>query len=165
MIRHHLYLLLLVSLGLSGCGYHLRGSPAFFDETHSVYLMTPNDRLFDELAVLIRDSVTTITSTKDDADAVLRLGKESFVKRTLSVDPDTGKEREFELSYSVSFTLRKPDGEILVKTQTVNVLRDYLFDDDQVIGKSREQEVLKKEMRRDVVHQILSRLSLELTQP
>lgn len=165
MIHHRLVILLLVSLGLGGCGYHLRGSAPFFDETHSVYLQTSNDLIFDEMAVHIRDSGTTIASTKDEADAVLRLGKEAFSKRTLAVDPDTGKEREFELSYSVSFALIKSDGEVLAENQTVKVLRDYVFDDDQVIGKSREQEVLKKEMRRDAVSQILTRLSLVLTDP
>ena len=71
-------------------------------------------------------------------------------------------EREFELSYSVSFELRKTDGTVLVEHQTVSLVRDYLFDADQVIGKSREQNVLKKEMRRDAAQRILTRLSAAL---
>ena len=163
MIRSLLIALLFASLGLNGCGFHLRGSPPFPDDARSVYLRTSNDLLFDELAVYLRDSGATVTSTKDGADAVLDLSKENFTKRTLSVDPDTGKEREFELSYSVSFELRKSDGTVLVKNQTVNLVRDYVFDADQVIGKSREQNVLKKEMRRDAAQRILTRLSAALT--
>ena len=162
MTRARLTLVFIVSLALGGCGFHLRGAPPFPDDARSVFLRTANDLLFDELAVYLRDSGATVIDIKDGADAVLDLTNEKFTKRTLSVDPDTGKEREFELSYSVSFELRKADGTVLVRQQTVNLVRDYLFDADQVIGKSREQDVLRKEMRRDAAQQILTRLSAAL---
>lgn len=162
MTRTLLMLFFVVSLSSSGCGFHLRGSPPFPDDARSVYLKTPNDLLFDELAVYLQDSGATVISNEEGADAVLNLSKENFTKRTLSVDPDTGKEREFELSYSVSFELRKTDGTVLVEHQTVSLVRDYVFDADQVIGKSREQNVLKKEMRRDAAQRILTRLSAAL---
>lgn len=162
MTRHLLVVFFVASLGLNACGFHLRGSPPFPDDARSVYLKTTNDLLFDELAVYLRDSGATIISGEEGADAVLDLSQERFTKRTLSVDPDTGKEREFELSYSVSFELRKTDGTVLVEHQTVSLVRDYLFDADQVIGKSREQNALKNEMRRDAAQRILTRLSAAL---
>lgn len=164
MVRKLLLVLLFVSLGLTGCGFHLRGSPPFPEDARALYLKTSNNQLFDELAVYLRDSGATVMQTKDGADAVLNLGNESFNTRTLSVDPDTGKEREFELSYSVSFELRKSDGTILVEHQTVNLVRDYVFDNDQVIGKSREKGVLEIEMRRDAAQRILTRLAAALSE-
>ena len=162
MTRNLLVLFFVASLGLSACGFQLRGSPPFPDDARSVYLKTTNDLLFDELSVYLSGSGATIIRAEEHADAVLDLSKEKFTRRTLSVDPDTGKEREFELSYSISFELRKTDGTVLVEHQTVSLVRDYLFDADQVIGKSREQGVLKKEMRRDAAQRILTRLSAAL---
>ena len=52
---------------------------------------------------------------------------------------------------------------MLVNRQTVSLVRDYVFDTDQVIGKSREQNVLRKEMRRDAAQRILTRLSAALS--
>ncbi len=162
MTRNLLILFFVASLGLNACGFHLRGSPPLPDDAGPVYLKTPSDVLFDELAVYLRDSGATVIRNQEGADTVLDLSKEIFTRRTLSVDPDTGKEREFELSYSISFELRKSDGTVLVGLQTVSLVRDYVFDADQVIGKSREQNVLRKEMRRDAAQQILTRLSAAL---
>ena len=162
MARLFLIVLFVASLGLNGCGFHLRGSPPFPEDARSVYLRAPNDLLYDELVVYLNNSGAAVSDQKEGADAILDLSKEEFSSRTLSVDPDTGKEREFELSYSISFEFRKSDGTVLVKHQTVNLVRDYVFDADQVIGKSREQDVLRKEMRRDAAQRILTRLSAAL---
>ena len=162
MSRELLIVSLTLSLPLRACGFHLRGSPPIRDDARLVYLQTPNALLSDELAVYLRDSGTSVIETQEGADAILYIGKEHFTRRTLSVDPDTGKEREFELSYSVSFEFRKADGTVLVNNQTVSLVRDYLFDADRVIGKSREQEVLEREMRRAAVQQILTRLGTAL---
>jgi len=43
-------------------------------------------------------------------------------------------------------------------SQSVSLLRDYVFDPDAVIGKSREEGVLREEMRRDAAQQILRRI-------
>ena len=49
-------------------------------------------------------------------------------------------------------------GKALVKPHNVRIVRDYLFDSDIVIGKSREEHLLREEMRRDGILQMLRRL-------
>ena len=85
---------------------------------------------------------------------MLQLSDERFSRRVLSVDSNTGKEREFELAYQVAFQVTGAGGEELVPKQTVSLVRDYVFDADAVLGKSREQSVLQAEMRRDAAARI-----------
>ena len=68
------------------------------------------------------------------------------------------KEQEFELSYTVSINARTADGKILIPPEVLSVRRDYVFDRDALIGKSREESVLRIEMRQDAAQQILLRL-------
>ena len=146
---------------LSSCGFHLRGVSTLPDGARSLYLSAPA-ALRDELSVHLSDGGATFVDAADTAEVTLRIVKEDFDRRTLSVDPDTGKEREFELTYAVTFEARRQDGSALLKRQTVTLLRDYIFDSDQVLGKSREQNTLRSEMRRDAAQQILTRLNSAL---
>lgn len=155
---------ILIALGasvlLASCGFQLRGSSNLPEGT-SIFLQAP-EAIGDELEVYLRDGGAAITARRDEADAVLSVSDEEFHRRVLSVDPDTGKEREFELSYTLSFFVRASDGSMLVERQALKLLRDYVFDADQVIGKSREQGVLRQEMRRDAAQQILARINAVL---
>ncbi|MEM7250086.1 MAG: LPS assembly lipoprotein LptE [Pseudomonadota bacterium] len=115
--------------------------------------------LREEVTNVLTSSGARIASSRDDADAILRLSNEDRKERLLGVDPDTGKAREFELAYSVSFGLQDGSGKALVPTQRLRVVRDYVFDRDALIGKSRERGVLISEMRRDAALQLVRRLS------
>ena len=108
--------------------------------------------------MLLLDAGVTVTESTDTADSVLKLQGEQYEKRTLSVDPTTGKGREFEVTYSITFSLRSVEGEVLLRRQSIELQRDYLFDVDQVIGKSQEEGLLQAEMRRDAVQRILRRI-------
>ncbi len=156
-------LTLLVAGGVvAGCGFELRGTPRLPEGTSSVYVRAPVD-IATELEVYLRDAGAGLARARQDAEAILDVGAERFDQRLLSVDPNTGKEREIEVSYAVSFSLTKTDGTRLLEPQTVTLLRDYVFDADQVLGKSREQGVLHQEMRRDAAQQILRRINAALS--
>jgi LPS-assembly lipoprotein len=150
--------LVLASL-LGGCGFHLRGSVELPQGIDSVYLRGGSELLRTEVGEYLKVAGATLVNRPEDADAILAFGGEAFEQRLLAVDPNTGKEREFEISYAVTFGLRDPSGQPIVADQSITLLRDYVFDADQVIGKSREQAVLREEMRRDAAEQILGRLS------
>ena len=58
----------------------------------------------------------------------------------------------------MSHSLRSVEGEVLIRRQSIELQRDYLFDVDQVIGKSQEEGLLQAEMRRDAIQQILRQI-------
>ena len=159
------FLLVTLLLGLlSGCGFQLRGS-ADLQGLKSVRIDTGSTILRDELAVFLEDGgVVLVDDKKAQVDAVLSAYDENYQRRVLSVDSNTGKAREYELAYTVKFNLvdGDGDGEALVSEQRVRLVRDFVFDEDAVIGKSREEDVLRQEMRRDAMQRILRRLTATL---
>ena len=144
----------------SGCGYQLRGAVSLPPDLDAIHIAGPPE-IGAALARML-DSGGIQVQAPGPARAVLRLSDERFSRRLLSVDPNTGKEREFELAYRVAFQLTDADGKVLVPKQSVSLLRDYVFDADAVLGKSREQSVLRDEMRRDAAGQIARRLATSL---
>ena len=157
-------LILALALAIAGgCGYQLRGTASLPPELGAVHVTGPRD--ISAVVVRMLDGAgVRIEPAGDSAGTVLHLGDERLDRRVLSVNPDTGKESEFELAYHVTFRVTGAEGEELVPKQTVSLLRDYVFDARAVLGKSREQEVLHAEMRRDAAARIVGRVGATLGQ-
>ena len=144
-----------------GCGYQLRGTASLPPELGAVHVTGPPD-ISAAVALMLDGAGVRVEPAGDSAGTVLHLGDERLDRRVLSVNPDTGKESEFELAYLVTFRVTGAEGEALVPKQTVSLLRDYVFDARAVLGKSHEQEVLHAEMRRDAAARIVGRIAATL---
>ena len=153
--------LALVIAATAGCGYQLRGAVSLPPALDGIRVTGPAG-IGDALTQMLESGGADVRPESGSAKAVLRLGRERFSRRVLSVDPDTGKEREIELAYSVAFRVAGGDGEELMPEQTVSLLRDYMVDAGAVLGKSHEENVLREEMRRDAAGQIARRIATSL---
>ena len=155
-------LVLVLSIAAAGgCGYQLRGAVSLPPDLDAVHVAGPPD-IGAALTQVLDSGGIQVQSTRDSTKAELKLSGEKFSRRVLSVNPDTGKESEFELAYQVTFQVTGEGDVELVPRQTVSLVRDYVFDPDAVLGKSREQNVLRAEMRRDAAGQILRRIETAL---
>ena len=146
-----------------GCGYQLRGTASLPPELGSVHVTGPRD-ISAAVIRMLGGAGVPVEPARASAGTVLQIGDERLDRRVLSVNPDTGKEAEFELAYHVTFRVTGAEGEELVPKQTVSLLRDYVFDARAVLGKSREQEALHAEMRRDAAARIVVRIGASLGQ-
>jgi LPS-assembly lipoprotein len=68
-----------------------------------------------------------------------------------------GRVREYQLRYRVVFRVASPKGLDFVPPTAVVLTRDITFN-DQVLAKETEETQLYKEMRSDLVQQIIRRL-------
>ena len=144
-----------------GCGYQLRGGVSLPPALDVIHVAGPAG-IGAALTQMLESGGAGVRPGRESAKAVLRLSRERFSRRVLAADPGTGKEREIELAYSVTFRVTGGDGEELMPEQTVSLLRDYVADADAVLGKSREEGVLREEMRRDAAGQIVRRVATAL---
>lgn len=148
-------LAIIAALLLAGCGFHPRGQMNFASEISALQLRGPM-ALVDELTVLLESNDVAVTS--DQQSAVLIVEKEMLDRQILSVDSRTGKEREHSLAYTVVYRLISAEGKELLSQQTVHIVRDYVLDEEAILGKDRERDVLQQEMRRSAANQIFRRL-------
>ncbi len=146
----------------SGCGFKLRGPIELPPPLEVTYIQgSPQNELVRELRRGLENVGARVTQERAEASAVLRLLKERFDRRVLSVG-STGKVTEYELTYQVRFDVLDAEGESLMEDQTLNLVRGYLNDESQVIGKADEEGLIREEMRRDAVRLMFYRMRAQL---
>jgi LPS-assembly lipoprotein len=151
-------LITVLTLSLSACGFHMRGSSVDSLGASSIYIQAGNAV---EIAAQLRSRLVldevTIADAPSKADLVITLNSEQFDRRVLSVDANTGKVREFELGYEVTLSATHQGREILA-TQKLELLRDFTFDETAVLGTFQEEAVLRRELAEDAADMALRRI-------
>lgn len=153
------YVFLVVSLGsLSGCGFHLRGAVQLPAQMQMMYIQgVPGSELILDLHRSLGSSNVQLVNSIDKADAILVILVDQVTRRVLSVG-STGRAREYELTYKVRFSVVKPDQSPLLKPEQHIIRRDFSFDENDILGKSSEELLMRQEMQRDMARLILRRL-------
>lgn len=148
-------------LAVAGCGFQLRGSANIPASLQTMYVQGVNMQQGLGLELkrgLTRNGVTVLSDYQQD-NAVLTILDNKFERRVLSVGSDA-KVSEYELHGIVTFKVSDGEGKVLADSQTVEALRDYQFDQNQVLGKDEEERLLKEQLNQQLVQSILRRLSV-----
>ena len=151
-------LLCVLLIVLQGCGFYPVGAVQLPDRLERTFIDgDPYDELVVELGRSLRAAGAEVVDVETDASGVVRVLSQRFSRRTLSVGRD-GKVREYELHYRVRLQIGDSQGRDLTPIQTFDLVRDYLNDETDVLGKSQEESLLRTEMRREAARRILRRL-------
>jgi len=155
------YFLISLLLFLTACGFHLRGSQeALSLNISNVYIQAVNAaRLAAQVRSDLSASDVTFSTTPTSADYVIRLANESLHKSILSVSPVTGKVEEYQLEFSAFLSISKGE-ESLLSNKEIRMVRDYTFDEDAVLGKASEEEVLNQELIGQAASQIIRQIQI-----
>jgi LPS-assembly lipoprotein len=140
---------------LAACGFKLRGQQTFPFETISVPLNSPLGFELKRNIAAASDQAKLVDNSAD-ADAVLSILSEAQEKVILSLNTQ-GRVREFQLRYRVVYRVSSPKGLDFIAPTSVLLTRDITFN-DQVLAKETEEAQLYREMRSDLVQQIVRRL-------
>lgn len=145
--------LLLILVGISACGWQLRGW------THESAISELNLVTRDRYAPLTLAVLETMQqqgiSNKRDALPQLHLGTAVLRKRTVAVT-SIGSPSQYELSLSVSFRYHSsPQDQPETLPRTVSVFRAFDFDPNNTVAKNEEENTLLEEMRRELALRIL----------
>ncbi|WP_163936947.1 LPS assembly lipoprotein LptE [Paraferrimonas sp. SM1919] len=151
--------ILALSLMLSaGCGFRFQGSHQIPDNLKQLSLGTQDK--YSELTRLVGEQLRlySVKVVERDPERVahLQLVHDELSRATLSLFPD-GKVAEYELIYLVDYTIKLPNRE--AQSYQVEIRRDYLDDPRTALGKSREMEMLLKEMRIKATSRIIQSLA------
>lgn len=149
--------LLLLIVTLTSCGFQLRGTGKF--DFESIYIQSEAaTRVTDEVKHLLNEQNIKVTAEANEAQVLLYLRHEGIRHRMLSVSAISGKLEEVEINLFVDMEVTRADGSPLLENITLKLLRDYSFDETAVLAVGAEQEIIQKEMFRDVVAQVMRRL-------
>jgi LPS-assembly lipoprotein len=163
MLRIHILPgLFLLMLGLSGCGFHLRGDVSVPQELTPVYVQGDADSgVARNLRETLTDGGIQLATAPDQARSQIRLFKERASTRVLAVDGQ-GKVLERELIYQLEFDVVDASGAEMVPRQRVVVTRAQVNPDVEVLGKQQEAILLREDMEQEVSGRILTRIRARL---
>ncbi|WP_102796718.1 LPS assembly lipoprotein LptE [Bowmanella denitrificans] len=153
----HLSLLVIATLLLSACGFHLRGAGALGDSISNVYVSS--DNIHAPLSRTLRDRLKShkvaLLDTPEEQATILYLHPEKMDRSLLSLF-STGQVAEYELNYQVTFEVKLPGQE--ARLYSFDLSREYQDDPNAVLAKSREMNLILDEMRKQAADRIIRQL-------
>ena len=137
----------------------MRGAATFPPEMARTYIET-SDRytlFYRELRDSLRRSGIDVVESPSAATATFSIHSEDTGQRVLSVSA-RNVPREFEVYYSVYYGVTTPTSVILTpRDQTLT--RDYIWDETRVLGKEKEEQLLRDAVVDDLIRVVLIQLS------
>jgi LPS-assembly lipoprotein len=146
-------------VALSGCGFHLEGRTPLPATVKTPYLEA-DDRQSDFVQSLERALLANgaqLAPQKDKASAVVSILKDNLKQRVLSVS-NLNQPNEYELTYTVSFSVTAGDRELL-PPQEISTTRSYSFDARFLLAKGQEADILRSAMAQDLADMVMRRLA------
>jgi LPS-assembly lipoprotein len=144
---------------LAGCGFHLEGHTPLPAVVRSPYVEAPERQ--SDFVQSLRHELTSngarLTPDRSKASAVVSIVRDDVVRRVLSVSA-LNQPNEYEVTYTVGFSVTAGDKELL-PAQEVSVIRTYSFDERLLLAKGHEEDILRRDMARDLAERVMRRLS------
>ncbi len=112
---------------------------------------------YSELTTRIRSSELELKRERTDADTVIRILNDETGQRPLTVSA-RNVPREYEVFYIVSYSVSMNESTVL-EPQELILTRNYTWDETLVLGKAREEEVLRRALATDLVGLLVQQVS------
>jgi LPS-assembly lipoprotein len=87
----------------------------------------------------------------------VRIPVDAMVTEPLSVS-DAARVQEFLVRYRVELEVVDASNAVLLPLAPIELTRDFSYDETQALGAAAEEELLRKELRREMVQQVLRRI-------
>ena len=151
--------LFLIVLLITSCGFQLRVAKNLPIEMNRTYISTEDEYsiFYRQLKKGLYERGVEVVESPVDAIAVFNIFQEDTGQRVLSV---SGRNvvREYEVFYRVFYSIQTKDK--LIKSPQEEILtRDYTYDETLVLGKEREENLLREAIADDLVRIILMQLA------
>lgn len=141
---------------LLACGFQLRGDNAFDYQTLYISGQTQINKMLKKR--LISNNVSIVDSA-DQAEMQLELINENYEKRILSLS-GTGRVNEYELYYRLRYRTKSSQQALWQQPLIMEVRRDFSYSDVNALSKESEEKALIEDMHKQVVNNLIRRLSV-----
>ncbi|HEY1312663.1 MAG TPA: LPS assembly lipoprotein LptE [Steroidobacteraceae bacterium] len=148
-----------VAAGMSACGFHLVHPdplPGILARPY-LSLKDPYTDFSREFEHQLKGAGATLQVVRANSTASIDVTQDLVEQRTLSVSA-LNIPTEYELTYTVTFAVRGPDKELLAP-QTLSLSKDYSFEENVLLAKEHEADILRQQMARDLVSIAMRRLT------
>lgn len=147
-------------LTLSACGFHLRGTQQKASvDVAKVYVVSERANMVTkEVKEQLRAAGSASVTSVEEGRYTLTVYREDIEQIVLSASAATVKVVEYQLILTVSMSVSDANGKSVLSGENIRLTRDYTFDENAVLGKVAEENLLREELARQAASQILRRL-------
>lgn len=144
---------------LAGCGFQLQGAVSTPPEMQRTYIDAADRHslFYRELRRELIAAGVDVVDRIADATATFAIYFDDTDQRVLSVSA-RNVPTEFEVYYTVRYGIVSGE-ETLLEVQDLTLTRDYTYDATLVLGKAKEQDLLREAIARDLVRIVLKQIS------
>ena len=146
-------------LALAGCGFHLQGLSRLPPSFASTYLEAA-DRYTDFNRAMLEDlhaAGSRVVGAGEEAGATVEILTDDSGQHVLSVSANNTP-TEYEVYYTVKYRVRIGTREVLPPS-TLTQTRNYSFDENAILAKEQEQEIIRRALAHDIAALVLRRLA------
>lgn len=152
-------LLVTLALALAACGFALRKDLALPPALQTLRLdvadqFSPLER---DLAAALARSGATITERPEAPRVAIPVNLLSTQVQSIG---DAARVTEYVVRYRVELQVFAADGSELLPRTVIELDRDFAYDETQALGAAAEEDLLRKELQREMVREILRRIAL-----
>ena len=150
---------LILTLFLSACGFHLRGTCNLPSWLNNIAIISENnDKQFVSIMKSrLEGSRIQINSEPSRAQYWLIVNEVNLQQQIISVGSSTNP-RQYTLTLTVVYVLKTRKGQDLAPPGRISVSRQLTLNNDRILGSKDEESILIGEMKQDAVTQIIYRL-------
>ena len=143
---------------IAGCGFELRDEVALPPSLMTLRIDSPdpNSALERELEAALERAGATVVEDATGV-AVVRIPADAMVTEPLSVS-DAARVQEFLVRHRIELEIVDARNRVLLPLAPIELTRDFSYDETQALGAAAEEEILRKELRREMVQQVLRRI-------
>ncbi len=145
---------------LSACGWHLRGVgmiPPGLDSLHIGGTLEATHPLVRDLTQSLDAADIDVPRDSADAQYSLKILDYRSTTRAATVNANA-RISEQQLTEEVDFAILDRAGDTVLPRTTVTAERVFEYDEDNALATQDERELIRSEMRRNLVSQMLDRL-------
>ncbi|MFM7531147.1 MAG: LPS assembly lipoprotein LptE [Rubrivivax sp.] len=142
---------------LAGCGFQLRRPPPMPFARIALQGFEPRSALAEDLRRALRE-VAQVVAAAPQAQVVL-LALQDRIDRSIVASTATGQVRELQLRLQFGFRVATPEGVVLAAPAQLVLARDMSFSETAALAKELEEAQQLREMRADIVGQVMRRLA------
>lgn len=143
----------------AGCGFGLQGETATPAAMKRTYIDTPDrfSQFYRELRRNLQAAGVEVLESPDGATATLSILFDFTDQRVLSVSA-RNVPTEFEVFYTVRYAVSRGT-QSLLEPQELTLTRDYTYDATLVLGKAKEEQLMRDAIVDDLVRIVLKQIS------
>ena len=162
MFRPPYFVLVLLAVLLSGCGYHLRQKVSIPPDYQRMALEISGENDLKPVLVstLLANGIVVMEDPKQ-ARALVQVTK-NRIRRVVQSVGANNRVQEFRLEYDLSFRVEDThSGEVVIPLQELHLERDYAFDITQITAARQEEELLRQRLLEDMAWQMIRRMEAQ----